>query len=434
MHERLNSYLVNKRKSVLQEGFFVAFGQVSGPLGAMLLVMVITSKLTPSQYGGLALALTFCSLVNQVMAGGLIAATHRFFSIAATRNELWYYFLIIKKYFVKVCVTTLFVSISCYFLFDSIVVDNLWLFIISVFAYSVFSTINAILNGFQNAARERTLVAGHLILDTFLRITLALVLLEFFDQTALTVLLVYSLSSMLTALSQFVFFKRKWLNPSYTSDIDVIKYEWWQDKIWSFAWPFSFWGVFTWIHLASDRWFLEVFTSRESVGLYSVLYQLGFYPISLMSGMIMTLFSPIVFQYAGDMSEVNGVYRSRQIVSYIAVASVVLTSLLFIFTDMFHRELFLLIVGEQYQGGSYLLSLVVAAGGAYATGQTLLLNPLTTMDSKFLLKLKISSSLIGVLCNFIGVYYYGVQGLVFGLAAFSIVFLMLVVLIKPKSI
>ena len=56
-----------------KEGSWILSGQISSVIGSLVLVRVLTEYLEPSEYGYLALGLTFASLVNQLVMVGLIA-------------------------------------------------------------------------------------------------------------------------------------------------------------------------------------------------------------------------------------------------------------------------------------------------------------------------------------------------------------------------
>jgi len=77
----------------------------------------------------------------------------------------------------------------------------------------------------------------------------------------------------------------------------------WQARIIRYSWPFTTWGVFTWFQLASDRWALNLFASSSAVGFFAVLYQLGYYPVTLLTGMLVTLVSPILFERSGNADD-----------------------------------------------------------------------------------------------------------------------------------
>lgn len=60
----------------------------------------------------------------------------------------------------------------------------------------------------------------------------------------------------------------------------------WMRQIWHFSWPFSVWGVFTWAQQSSDRWALQVYASTADVEMSAVLFQLGYTPINLATGVV----------------------------------------------------------------------------------------------------------------------------------------------------
>ena len=65
---------------------------------------------------------------------------------------------------------------------------------------------------------------------------------------------------------------------------------------WAYSWPFSTFGIFTWVQLASDRWALGMFGSTRDIGLFAVLFQVGYYPASLATGLAMQFLAPILYQ------------------------------------------------------------------------------------------------------------------------------------------
>ena len=53
----------------------------------------------------------------------------------------------------------------------------------------------------------------------------------------------------------------------------------------------------------SDRWALAAFATEETVGLYSVLSQLGYAPVATVTTMVMTFLAPILYQRSGDATD-----------------------------------------------------------------------------------------------------------------------------------
>ena len=63
----------------IQEIGVVLLGQVGNLVISFLLIKLMSEKLNSIEFGKFSLGLTFSTLINQVIIGGLIAAASRFF-------------------------------------------------------------------------------------------------------------------------------------------------------------------------------------------------------------------------------------------------------------------------------------------------------------------------------------------------------------------
>jgi len=82
---------------------------------------------------------------------------------------------------------------------------------------------------------------------------------------------------------------------------------------------------------------------------------------------------------------------------------------------------------------SHLLPWVVMAGGLFSAGQVLSLNSFVELDSRSLLIPKIVTAVLGVGCNFAGARYFGSDGVVAGLLAFSVVYLVWILILVRRA-
>ncbi len=182
--------------------------------------------------------------------------------------------------------------------------------------------------------------------------------------------------------------------------------------IFRYSWPFAAWGLFTWLQLASDRWALEAFSNAEEVGRFAVLYQLGYYPISLATGMATQFLAPIFFQRAGDGTDVDrttNVHRLSWQMSGLALGT---TAVAVCLALLFHAQVFRLLVAPRYRSVSHLLPWMMLAGGAFAAGQAMSLSLMSQMKTRALIAPKVITALLGVLLNVGGAYWLGTTGLV----------------------
>lgn len=414
-----------------KEGGWIFAGQVASVIGSLVLVRVLTEYLDPAEYGQLALGMTIAGLVNQVVMGGINNGIGRFYSIATEKGDLWGYLRAARH---LLLVATMAVMALTVILMGGLIAMELrqWLWLaLAALMFSILSGYNSVLNGIQNAARQRSVVALHGGMDSWLRIGLAVGAMLWFGTSSAAVVIGYTLSALLVTLSQLFFLKR--LIVAQGAAHYNKTNENWARQIWAFSWPFSTWGVFTWAQQVSDRWALESFATTSDVGHYVVLFQLGYAPIGMLTGLMMSLIGPILFQKSGDAKDSIRNSIVDNVVWSITKISLALTSVSFAVTFIFHDFIFRYLVAESFREISFLLPWVVLAGGLFATGQMLSLKMISELRSRSLLLLKVNTALLGVSANISGALWFGVQGVVGALILFSVVYCTCVFIISNKK-
>ncbi len=414
-----------------KEGSWVFAGQIATVLGALVLVRALTEYLGPEQYGQLALGLTVAGLVNQVVMGGIGAGIGRFYSIAAEKQDLGGYLHATRNLLVYATVAVVAIGLL---LMASLYWSGYsqWIGLAAAtLVFSVLSGYNSTLSGVQNAARQRATVAFHGGLDAWLKILLAMGAVLWLGASSTAVVIGYACSSLLITVSQLIFLRRT----IPRQHIHTLNRQQWMHQMWAYSLPFSTWGVFTWMQQASDRWALQAFASTSDVGQYAVLFQLGFTPIALITGMAVSFLGPVLYQRAGDATDHARNANVHRLGWRMSHLSLMVTLLGFAITFALHERLFGLLVAPEYRGSSHLLPWVVLAGGIFAAGQMLALKLMSEMKSSTMTTAKIVTALIGILLNVIGAALAGMQGVVGALVAFSgIYFVWMAVLARRLSI
>lgn len=402
-------------RRLAKEGVWVLGGQIASVIGALVLVRVLTEYLEPAQYGQLALGLTVAGLVNQVVMGGVTAGIGRYYSIAAEKNDLLGYLHASQRlmgYATAAVVAIALILMPGLFWLGY----SQWMGLAAAaLVLSVLSGYNASLSGIQNAARQRAIVAFHGGLDAWLKILLAVGVMLWLGSSSTAVLLGYALSSMLVTWSQ-LFFVGHLIRPQGKEPRASEKWGW---QIWGYSWPFSVWGVFSWAQQVSDRWALQTFSSGHEVGLYAVVFQLGYAPIGLATGIAMTFLGPILYQRSGSAANHIRNTSVHRIAWRITFVGLLMTALTFIVTFSLHEWIFQVLVAEKYQLVSYLLPWMVLAGGIFAAGQMLALKLMSEMKPAAMTVAKIVTAILGVGLNIYGASRFGLQGVVAALVAFS---------------
>ena len=70
----------------------------------------------------------------------------------------------------------------------------------------------------------------------------------------------------------------------------------WLNKILVYSYPFLLWGIFGWAQQGSLKWALEIFVSRDELGLFNALLQIGYSPVLILFGVLMNFLTPIIFE------------------------------------------------------------------------------------------------------------------------------------------
>jgi O-antigen/teichoic acid export membrane protein len=415
------NYLTANRTRIQRlskEGGWIVLGQVAVVIGSLVLVRVLTEMLSPAQYGELALALTIAMLVQQVVMGGLSGGIGRHYAIAIEEKDLGGYLKASKKLLALATLACLFFLISLEMGLGIKGYSQWQGLAAAAFVFSVLSGYNSALNNVQNAARQRAIVAVHNGLNAWLKITFAVAVMLWMGYSGTSVLLGYAIASVAVIGSQWIFLRRLITPQLSVSD----KYIPWTRRIWSYSWPFSAWGIFTWLQLSSDRWALQAFATTDDVGQYAVLFQLGYTPISLVTGMAMTFLAPILYQRIGDATDQDRNKSVGILCGRITLMILFVVILSFLVANVFHVQLFRLLVADEYRSISYLFPWIVLAGGIFATGQTIALKLMAEMKSLKLAPAKIVTAILGVALNIAGASIAGINGVVFALVVFSMIY------------
>lgn len=412
-----------------KEGSWILATQIASVLGSLLLVRVLTGYLEPSEYGLLALGLTAASLINQVVMVGLIVGIGRYYSIATEEGDLSGYIRATLRLLAIAALVVMAISLV-------LLIVLYWLgyfqwmgLAAAALVFSIFSGCSSALNSMQNAARQRITVAVLSGVDALLKILLAVGVMHLFGHSSTAVIIGYTLSSLFVMGAQFFFLRRlsplQWKKPQVHGN--------WEMQIWKYALPFSAWGVFAWMQQASDRWALQNFGSADDVGLYAVLFQLGYVPLGVATSFATSLIGPILYQRSGDASDRTRNASVHLIAWRITIGGLLLTALAFVFTFLMHEWIFKLLVAARYRSVSYLLPWMVLAGGNFAACQMLSLKLMSEMKSRTMTAAKIVTALLCVSLNILGALLFGVQGVVAALVIFTICYLVWMALLARRT-
>jgi O-antigen/teichoic acid export membrane protein len=410
------------------EGFWILFGQAMAVVGSLMGVRLLTELMSPAAFGELALGLTAATLVHQIVIGPLSNGIIRFYAPSVEQRDLAGYIRASRGLTLSatwIILGPLAAAVGVLLLLQ----QARWIPItIAAFVFAALSGYNLILGGMQNAARQRAVMALHQAAESWARIILAVALLVWLGRTGEMAILGYSIAAALILASQLVFFRRIQMGAApHSAGID------WRQKILQYSWPFATWGLFSWAQSASDRWALDYYGDTQVVGQYAVLYQLGYYPLSVLTIMTMQLLAPILYQRAGDATDPQRNARVEVLSWRLTYAALGLTVIMSLLAFMFHREVFSLFAAHAYGSVSHLLPWMFLAGGIFAAGQTMALNLMSQMRTNVMMSAKIVTALLGSLLNFVGACWWGTAGVVGAGVAFSVVYCLWMIVLSRKN-
>ena len=400
------------------ESLWVALGYAAAVAGALVGVRLLTELLDATSYGVLALGLTVSALVNRTLLGPLSNGAARFYAPAKEKGDLGGYVKAVHRLFLSA--TGIILLLIVLTILGLLLAGRReWIAISSVaLVFAILSGYNLLLNGIQNAARQRIIVALHQGLASWLRFLVAAGLMVLLGATSTVAMVGYAIAICLVLGSQRVFFRR--IVPGNL--VTGTGYENWRQQIWKYSWPFTTWGVFGWAQQVSDRWALQVFATPQDVGLYAVLLQLGNYPISMATGMVVQLLAPIFYERAGDASDSQRTSDVNRLSWRLTGLVLGVTGVFVLLAHLFHARIFRLVVATEYSPVSNLLPWILLAGGVFAAGQTIGLNLMSRMKTRAMLAPKMGTSVLGVALNFSGSYLFGIRGVAFAGVFYAIVF------------
>jgi O-antigen/teichoic acid export membrane protein len=411
-------------KRLSKEGFWFGAGQIASIVGSLFLVRILTEHLDPDQYGQLSLGLTIAGLVNTVVMGGITNGISRFYPIAVEKQDLYGYMYATRRLLLYATAVAVLINLL-------LIIALLWLgysqllaLAALVFVFSLFSAYNAAVSAIQNAARQRSIVAFHVGLDAWLKIGLVLLVIYWFGNSSTSVVIGYTFSSFLIILSQIVFLRRTMLAQKQQSRTD---YQWIK-QMFSYSLPFATWGIFVWAQQSAARWALEVFTTTETVGLYFVLFQLGYAPIQILTSTGLAFLIPIIFARSGDGSSAIGKDNVRVLIKKIAFLGLWLTTIAVLLAAILHSYIFRLLVNDSFFSVSSFLPWVVLAGGIFSVAQLYASKAMALLKTKKIISAMIGSSIIGIAAAMVGTYYFSLIGAVFSMVIHSISYLIWIVI------
>jgi O-antigen/teichoic acid export membrane protein len=393
---------VNQR--IGREAVLVAVGQVATAVGLLAAVRFLSNALSPVEYGVFILGLTAAALVSQTLLGPLANAAQRFYVAAQEAGQLPEFWATLRILGVTGAALVLVLGIAGATAIGLLVDQSLGLLAITCAAFAILSGWETLFDSVQSAERRRGVVAWHQGLRQWLRPILALLFISVGGAVATAAIAGYAVASCLVLISQANLsrelahsFKVDWHSPYAARVVD-------------YAAPFATWGLFTWAHVASDRWALGLAAGPETVAAYAVTFQLGAQPLYLLGSAAAQFVEPIVYATAGLGVDAQRVRAAFQLNMRLASVGAAVLVILVLTEFLAHPLIFAVLAAPQYQPVAHLLPLAAISGGLFSLGQLVALGSVIFGSSRVLIAPKIVTSVVGITLNIGGAYLFGIEG------------------------
>ena len=187
---------------------------------------------------------------------------------------------------------------------------------------------------------------------------------------------------------------------------DKIKSVDWQSKIISFSRPLIAIGFLNWLRLAAEKWGVLFFTNYdEAVGFYAIIYQFGYYPITLLTNILINYLRPIYFDKAGN--------NKKQLISTyilgikIFITVVIIFSFLIFLVFNYRDYVFSIILDDKYKSVSYLIGIMMMSALLNESTSFVTLLMQTKKETKPLIMPNAISYLLGLIFVVTGAYLMG---------------------------
>ena len=403
-------------RAAFTEVAWVVAGQAAAVIGSLALLRLLTTIMTPDEYGRLALGLTLAGLVGQAMTGGVANGIGRFRSIAVESGGLGDFVHAARRMAIR---TGGLVLASGLLLAGALFLvgrpEWAWIVVWTV-PFATFSGWNQMLLAYQGAARRRPIVAVFSALEQWLRLPAAWLLATWFRPDAATMIAALSVASLAAVVAQAPLVERAGSrSPEAERD--------WIRRMNAFARPFMLFGIFTWMQQASDRWALEAIASTRDVAAFAVLFQIGYAPLSMLSSLAMSVIGPVLYQRAGDAASAERIRRVRATIRRLCGGVLLLTAIGTAAGFFLRDFIFALLVGPEFRDAAPLLPWMVAAAGLFAAGQVLSLGLMAEVDTARLIRPMIVNALVGVVLYVVCAAWAGVTVVAIDSCVFGLVYL-----------
>jgi len=407
-----------------REGSALIIGKIISVLLQVYLLKVLTDFMEVSEYGQLALLLTFVTF-SEIIYGAIGQSILRYYFISKVDKN----YLSLRKSSIKIilCISILssiFFILPYIYGYSLINCFALWLF-------SIFTNISTIISQIQNGERNRIISMLHDIFDKFFKLSILFILQSILILNLSNVLYSYLLSSIMLLIFNLYFyikFIEKVNNINDTKKGGSI----YLAKIIKFSAPTIIFLLVTWLSFNIDKWLIEYKFGSKELGYYNSIFQLGFMLVYVAINMLSVLVMPFFLSKIASINDFSNLKKYINLnsqLSYYSILPIITISVISYFISDHFLPFF---INKAYLKYSSLFSLLILSGGLFGIGNMLSNNFVLNFKPLSLIIPKIIVSIISALVSYIMLVLYGIVGVILGNILSSIIYIIILIFMTNK--
>lgn len=406
---------------------WIISGQFSSIVFQLLILRLLTNELTVDDYGLLSLLLVASALIERTFMV-VQAGISRYFvdvQLLTRKNAYW-------QASIQLLARSSIIALS----FGSVIIFCIpfavdFHHVVPAFVFLLVAIIagwNTAFLGIYLSARIRSAHALFQSLDFALKFVFLFISASLAPISLTLIAASYLLSAILLLALQFRSILRL-IEPPFIPLKNIVfwnknsEVSRWRSAIWKYSSPFMAWGGFSWMQQSSDRFALETFSGARGVGFYSILFQLGYTPMIIIGGMVQNFLQPILYsRVPASINSRNANQSSLALIS--VVSSLVLLAVTFIaslLAAVFYDPIISFLVAQDFRSYSYLLPLVVLAGGVFAASQPFIARLMALKNTHKIFRIQVLFCTASITLNLLLAKSNGIDGVVSAVLISSII-------------
>lgn len=391
---------------------WIGSSQVVLLLSNLILLKFLTSDLTVADFGYYSLCVSVVLFIRQIIYDPFSMVVGKYFaSNFSNKYILSQAFRVVGRVVDGFGAVVIFIAIV-FFIGETFFYagNNFSIIAICCSIYLIANGAQGVYLNIFNSTGERKSAAIFSIIDSILKFTLTIFILNIFKDGLINALESLSFGAALTFISIRYFVRQKIVEGELNS-IDVKNNG---ENFLLACLPLYLPSLLTALKSVGDRWVLSAFMGIDQLAAYSVLLQIGYFPVILLAGVAQTYMGPTVYKMCNRQIGIDYLGLRRLLLTVLSMMAVILCLAAGI-SHVLAYWIFDIFVGPKYKEFSGYLSFFVIAGSFGAGAGILQLIVFGFFDTKTSAKLISISIALGLMFVFLMIYLFGFLGAIGGL-------------------